>query len=458
VTPDRSDVLDRFEPILEPPPSSFDAFRRKLDRRRRNTRVTAIVVGIVVFALPAWMVTADIVSGRSSGPAISGPPAPTGVRADPALVEAINDCRLLLLPVRTASALGFGAAPTPVEPGSTLGRTGAPEPPSTGCRYASLGWVPDLGEFLPRHDGPGGQLVITAYLADAPPAAMGRSHPVPGLGDAARYSRYGNGDEHLSSYEGATSVLEVHRGDLILRFNGGGFEVVDGVVAQHMSGYPLELMADLARGALVELDRLSGAGAPAGSADAPTPRTRTRTVDRVTFTFSADRSWADGPITRSDGAPRTGHLLISKSVVGPQEAEAVIFWTSVADGPARPCGRWWGSTVGSMGDLADAVASAPGTALVLPPSPVTVGGLPAMRVVVTVREDVGCDPGFFYRWRAGCWGPCWIRSTVGDRISVWVVDVQGKRLFIGAETSARAGAELELEIERIVGSIRFGSP
>jgi hypothetical protein len=84
-----------------------------------------------------------------------------------------------------------------------------------------------------------------------------------------------------------------------------------------------------------------------------------------------------------------------------------------------------------------------------------VGGLPAAYVVVTVQDDAGCDPGFFYRWNGQCWGPCWMESTVGDTIRVWLVDVDGTRLFIAAETSSQSDAALDGEIERIVGSIRF---
>lgn len=188
------------------------------------------------------------------------------------------------------------------------------------------------------------------------------------------------------------------------------------------------------------------------------PRARwTRTVEGVEFSFRADRSWTAGPITESaDGVLRFGHLLISKSIEGPQGAEAVIFWTSMSDGPATPCGQWWGSPVGSIGDFAAAVATARGTELVEEPSRVTVGGLPAQHVVVTVRQDIGCDPGFFYRWHAECRGPCWMESTVGDTIRVWFVDVDGTRLFFEAQTSTEADADLEREIERIVGSIRFG--
>jgi hypothetical protein len=76
-------------------------------------------------------------------------------------------------------------------------------------------------------------------------------------------------------------------------------------------------------------------------------------------------------------------------------------------------------------------------------------------VVLTVREGSGCDPGFFYRWHAECWGPCWVETNVGDTIRVWIIDVEGTRLFIEAETTTQANSALKQEIQQIVGSIRF---
>ena len=82
------------------------------------------------------------------------------------------------------------------------------------------------------------------------------------------------------------------------------------------------------------------------------------------------------------------------------------------------------------------------------------GGQPAKHVVLTVREDLGCDPGFFYTWQDEMWGPFWAETTPGTTIRVWIVEVEGTRLFIEAET-AGAGSELEQEIRQIVDSIRF---
>jgi hypothetical protein len=201
---------------------------------------------------------------------------------------------------------------------------------------------------------------------------------------------------------------------------------------------------------------LGPTGSPVPSS--PTDARRTRTVEGIRFSLSAHHSWVDGPIRDlADGGFREGHLLISKSIVGPQSAEAIIFWTGVSGGPrAELCGEWRGPADETVADLAAAVATAPGTELVMGPSDVTVGGYPAKHVVVIAREEVFCDPGFFYRWYSECWGPCWTESTVGDTIRVWIVDVDGTPLFFEAETSIQANHRLVREIQRVIGSIRFG--
>jgi hypothetical protein len=361
-------------------------------------------------------------------------------------------------PQQVESALRFRPNdPTPFVLGGTPNRFGVTGPLSTGCEYASLDYMPELGGVVMGHEGLGGELVITAYLADAPPRPLGRSVSVQGIGDASTFSPYGNGDEHLYAFEGATSVLEVRSGDLILRFNGGSFEVAANVVVKQLTGYPLAALRQLAESALATLDTPVDSE-PTGPASAPpTDARQTRTVEGITFSFSAHHSWVDGPIRElPDGGFRQGRLLISKSIMGPQGAEAIIYWTGVSGGPrAEPCGQWWDPAVDSVADLAAAVATAPGTELVTGPSDVTVGGYPAKHVVITAREDVFCDQGFFYSWYSECWGPCWMETTVGDTIRVWIVDVNGTPLFLEAETSMQASHRLVQQIQRIVGSIHF---
>ena len=149
---------------------------------------------------------------------------------------------------------------------------------------------------------------------------------------------------------------------------------------------------------------------------------------------------------------------ITKSTEGPQGAEAIIFWTAFPNGGwASPCANLPSPSVGgSAADLATAVAGAPSTELVTKLSDVAIGGNTAAYVVLTVRQDLGCDPGFFYTWDSGFGGAFWMETRPGDTIKVWIVDMDGTLLFIEGVTKPDAGSAVEQEIEQIVESIRFG--
>jgi hypothetical protein len=195
-----------------------------------------------------------------------------------------------------------------------------------------------------------------------------------------------------------------------------------------------------------------------------------RTREYVSEVGSIESAPADGWLSRVvDGVPLSlrvpdaawtqfGQTSINKSIMGPQGAEAMVFWSSFPDGEyANPCASLSSQPSGtSAADLAHAVSTAPGTELVAGPSDVTVGGLQAQHVVLSVREDVGCDPGYFYTWPDVRWGALWPGTTVGDTIQLWIVDVDGTTLFIEAETTEQADVDLEREIKQIIGSIRFG--
>jgi hypothetical protein len=152
-----------------------------------------------------------------------------------------------------------------------------------------------------------------------------------------------------------------------------------------------------------------------------------------------------------------GPISLNKSIVGPQGAEAIIYWTSFPNGDyADACDRLLAPSIGrSAANLAAAVSRAPGTKLVKGPSNVSLGGLPATHVALTVRKNVGCDPGFFYTWREVVGGALWQTTGVGDTIRVWIVAVGGTRLFIAAATTEEANSRLRREVIRIVESIRF---
>jgi hypothetical protein len=170
------------------------------------------------------------------------------------------------------------------------------------------------------------------------------------------------------------------------------------------------------------------------------------TVDGVPFSF----------IVPNGGWEPFSSFFMSKSFRGPQGAEALIFWATFPGGAlAESCDLDTPPNGRSAADLATAVSTAPGTELVTGPSDVTVGGRAAKHIVVTVREKLGCDPGFFYHWKAKMGGALWLTSDVGDTIRVWIVDVDGTRLFIGGETRKGSGSGPGEEIDQIVGSIRF---
>ena len=160
------------------------------------------------------------------------------------------------------------------------------------------------------------------------------------------------------------------------------------------------------------------------------------------------------PTNKTPGGP----ISLNKSSGGAQDAEGIIYWTSFPNGDyADPCTRVLNPSVGrSAAALAAAVATAPGTKLVKGPSDVTLGGHPAKFVWLKVRKQVGCEPGFFYTWRDVDGGALWPRTAAGGTMRIWIVDVDGTRLFIAAATSAQANLRIKNEIYWIVQSIRFG--
>src|SRR5207342_118507 len=112
----------------------------------------------------------------------------------------------------------------------------------------------------------------------------------------------------------------------------------------------------------------------------------------VQFSFRAPTSWERFRVATGEH-PR-GPISLNRSIVGPQGAEAIIYWTSFPGGDyADPCADLLAPSIGrSAAALAAAVATAPGTKLVMGPSDVTLGGHPAKHVVLKVRKNVGCDP------------------------------------------------------------------
>jgi hypothetical protein len=222
-------------------------------------------------------------------------------------------------------------------------------------------------------------------------------------------------------------------------------------------------IAVLVAAVVVVVATTAAAAATAGEVVKPFARGKlTRTVDGVRFSLYVPKTgwgWENGPHEKVGNKFRTHSALISKSTGGGQAAEEVIYWAGVqGNREVTPCAKVLPSAANlSRADLAIAMASAPGTKLAGGPWLVTVGGRPATRVVLRVKEDVGCQPGFFFTWPHSwgrwCWGALWCRTDAGDSIAVWIVDVGKKRLFFVAVTKPEAGEWQE--IGDIMRSIRF---
>lgn len=171
------------------------------------------------------------------------------------------------------------------------------------------------------------------------------------------------------------------------------------------------------------------------------------TIRGVSFSFEVPSSgWFSTPA-------RTGGF-IQRGADNATTPAWMLFW-SLVDVYADPCThRLLSPPVGdTAADLAAAMSGIAGTDA-NGPTDVTVGGLPAKHVVLTVREDVGCDAEDAYLW-AGPGASARYASQLPTIIRAWIVDVDGERIVIESELLAGATPELDEEIDQIVDSIRF---
>lgn len=154
-----------------------------------------------------------------------------------------------------------------------------------------------------------------------------------------------------------------------------------------------------------------------------------------------------------------GSNYVSASSVGPQSAEAVVYWTGFPDGDwadlCTPLRELPNDT--SPVDLADAISTAPGIDLVSGPSSVNLGRVRATKLILTVHDDQGCDPGYFYTWRFVMGGSFWPTSQEGDTMTVLIVpvDESNHSVVIVGESMSTANPTLTRELQQIVESTRF---
>jgi hypothetical protein len=174
----------------------------------------------------------------------------------------------------------------------------------------------------------------------------------------------------------------------------------------------------------------------------------------IPYSFSVPTSgWVSNGqwgIDKSSGVSSEGAGFI----LWPDEAPVGVF--------ADPCARVTAAPIGpSAAELAAAVATLHGTQLVSGPSDVTVGGYPAKQVVLTFGESADCNADGqlaadeFYLWYAPTEGNARYATELGSTIRVWIIDVDGKIVWIDGETFEGAGPEPAQEIQQIVDSIQF---
>jgi hypothetical protein len=164
--------------------------------------------------------------------------------------------------------------------------------------------------------------------------------------------------------------------------------------------------------------------------------------------------WASsGPQSQAEGGNLTKGLPTNET------ASWLVIWG--IDGTfSDPCGGRPGPVAGpSTADLASAVAAIPGIEATTP-TDVTVDGKPANYLTVTIPKGIGCDPSEFMLWynevRCGSFDPCGrYASALNSIVRIWIVDVDGTRVWLEAETYAGAGPALDAEIKGMIDSIEF---
>jgi hypothetical protein len=185
-----------------------------------------------------------------------------------------------------------------------------------------------------------------------------------------------------------------------------------------------------------------------------------RTIDGILFSFDMPGDWESPGSWDGHGSDFPNY--ISRSVVGGQAAEGQVFWSGYpVTGPyAMACAYLRNlDPDATVAAFTEAVATVPGTD-VISRTDLSVGGRPATKVVFIVRDDVGCDPGFFFTYANTNWGALWPETRPGDTVRVWIVDA-GRRPTIGWQLLVIEGktrsddSTLEEEINAIVESIRF---
>ena len=177
--------------------------------------------------------------------------------------------------------------------------------------------------------------------------------------------------------------------------------------------------------------------------------------DSIVFSVQVPDGWHTSGFPCLSGgcaSPNGGWLQRGADDSTEPDAAWMPIW-SVDNVASDPCAHTAAPVATSAAALAAAVASLPGTDVITAPTDVVVGGRPAKHVVIKVRDDIACAPRQFQMWADH--GIFRWATALGQTNRVWIIDVEGKRVWIEAETYEGADAKLGQEIQQIVDSVQF---
>ena len=135
-------ILTRGVGGATPPPDGFERMLRRRDRKRRNQRIIAGIVGIAVFVVAVWIVTNGWVSERAPTPLAPGTTGPTdslSVETAPWVPSTKSESSDYLIDVNTGETTALpGRIVRSLNPTFDLGRYAA-SPDGSTLAYVGLG-------------------------------------------------------------------------------------------------------------------------------------------------------------------------------------------------------------------------------------------------------------------------------------------------------------------------------
>jgi hypothetical protein len=182
-----------------------------------------------------------------------------------------------------------------------------------------------------------------------------------------------------------------------------------------------------------------------------TAGSHTVTVEGISFTFEASNdAWV------ADRGATWAKLDLDRvaPIDGLPDGAAVLFWSP--DGAyLDPCDHIRGEPVDSTpAAFAAAISAVPGVMVKGGLTTTTLGGLPAIRVELVVPAEASCAAEDLYLWYDTVEAWRWA-TALGDQIRIWIVEVDGARLVVEAETRKAPSSATATEVQDLVDSIRF---